>query len=164
MAERGSMVCHCRHFAQDLENFTKKLLARVDGMCQWNLFESFIRQYMRNNEHTFTTDLGMKPCTLAICHKLLRRMAEFKHNGMRLSTFLVNLLTLIYFKNCRKMCCCVVLDLKITTVFPSDLTTMRVLCRFGVKPHFMKLLLEFGYLSKLSKDSPLLKKESLRIM
>lgn len=164
MAERGSMVCKCIHFAQDLLNLSKDLLSRVDQICQWNLFECFLRQYLRNNEHTFTSEFPAKPCTLDVCRRLLRRIVEFKRSGMKPSTFVVNLISLIYFKNCGKKCCCVALDLQKTTVFPSDGESLRVLCGFGVKPNFMKVLMEYGYLTRLSKDSPLLIKESCNIM
>lgn len=171
MAERGNMVCICAHFAQDLLNLSRDLLSRANEIYQWNLFERFLRQYIRNNEHNFTAGSSgnlmyrtFVPCTLDICRRLLRRIAEFKRDGMRPSNFIVNLIALIYFKSCGKMCCCVRLDLEKTTVFPSDCESIRVLSGFGVKPKFMKLLMDYGYLTTLSKNSPLLIQESCKIM
>lgn len=155
------MFCNCKTFSQDLLNLSHEIITKEDQNSQWNAFENFYLTkltHVRNKVHK--DDYVRKPCSLSISEDLLSRSNVFRGRRIPLSTVLVDLMGLISLRVCARDCCFLLWDFKGSTGFSKDIKHLPVFGAFLGKPVFMKLLLNFGFLSSLKEESPLLVKET----
>lgn len=97
-----------------------------------------------------------------MCSSLLDAIEKFKGEGLTISTLLVDLMSVIYFKHSGKIVSHVIEDFQ-ETYFLRDRETIRALAAFRTKSDFMNILLKFGYISSLREKSHQLKCETYRI-
>lgn len=160
------MFCNCKTFSQDLLNLSHEIITKEDQNSQWNAFKNFYltnltqstRNAVRNKVHR--NDYVRKPCSLSISEDLLSRSKVFRGRRIPLSTLLVDLMGLISLRVCARDCCFLLWDFTGSTDFSKDIKHLPVFGAFLGKPVFMKLLLNYGFLSSLKEESPLLRKET----
>lgn len=154
----GEISCECLDFVKDMLKLSKKLFPIEEEMLQWRLFEKFMFKQLRNKKRS--SDFSIMLCSLNISSYLLSQVVRFRRSGLSPTSLLLDMMSCIYFKNCKYFGGCLFWSLQKITPFPSDIENIRVFGAFRGNLDFMTLLVSFGFLSSLPEDSYRLRKET----
>lgn len=149
----GTADCICIYFVQDLLILCKEILATEDVLQQWVIFDKFKRQFLRSHGSR------IKAASFKMCYSLLYDIDKFKGDDLSLSTLFVDLMAAIYLYHGGKIARHLIEDIQ-ETHFVNDRETIRVLSAFRADSVFMKILLNFGYISSLKGESHQLRGET----
>lgn len=140
----------CKLFSKTLKNVILSI-ARHDMMDMWIQIEKCLRKYemmFYDPDGTYSME---PPCSLKICHVLLRNMEGLKAGDIKLSTVITCLMSVIYLKDTECFCTVTYTKKLIDLHFRNDFGP--ILSAFQGRPLFMKILLNFGLLKSLPQDS-----------
>lgn len=151
--------CNCINFTQDLLNLCKELLSIEDESRQWTAFRRFKMQFQRDCRFVIKAE------SFRMCSSILDGIDKLKEDSLKskLSTLLLDVMAVIYYVYGGKISSHLV-EIIQETYFLRDRETVRALGAFRTKSDFMKLLMNFNYISSLREESHELRSETYRII